>query len=517
MARVLSREPDDVMPELYLLCKDTPDLALVLLSCFEEPLDSPPDFLKNDPAPQDAHPLVVTDDLATAAQGQLVEAAVASSPEQPSASVEATLPFDGGLLPPRPVLEQVDEIKEQHAPLQAPDVKLRGGGTPRFKSSTGGGGLQVPQVRIPRLAIFAGIAIAVLAIIAYWQLPGSVEESREDNFVSLVAGARESNARAQATSDPGLKRQLLGDARAKLDDATKIHKDDADVQTLQADVTAALNVLNAVYEVKDATVIADLAQLVTGDLGPTQIVLGGDSTYVLDAEGGRVLRVPIAGGAAETILEQGEAVNLATVAHPLELSWSDATQSLLVADDQGQSFTYFPDQGSLPLVVRDSDQLGSVDSITTSAGNLYILDRGENQVWRYLPSQGGFDSERTALLDGADLSNAAELAVAQDVYLLDANAGVRRFVLRSEADFPLSGIDTPLMSPASISVLPGSNRVVIADTGNKRVVVASPDGRFLRQIVSPEFTDLRAVAVDEGTGAMYILNGDTVLRSTFPP
>jgi DNA-binding beta-propeller fold protein YncE len=114
-------------------------------------------------------------------------------------------------------------------------------------------------------------------------------------------------------------------------------------------------------------------------------------------------------------------------------------------------------------------------------------------------------------------SNATELAVAQDVYLLDTNAGVRRFVLRSEADFPLSGIDTPLMSPASISVLPGSNRVVIADTGNKRVVVASPDGRFLRQIVSPEFTDLRAVAVDEGTGAMYILNGDTVLRSTFPP
>jgi hypothetical protein len=357
----------------------------------------------------------------------------------------------------------------------------------------------------------------VLGIIAYWQLPGSVEESREDRFVSLVAGARESNARAQATSDPGLKRQLLGDARAKLDDAAKIHEDNADVLALQADVTAAMNVLNAVYEVKDAAVIADLAQVVTGDLGPTQIALGGDSTYVLDAEGGRVLRVPLAGGAAETILDEGRAVNLATVGRPIELSWSDATQSLIVVDDQGQSFTYFPDQGSLPLVVRDSDQLGSMDAVATSAGNLYVLDRGENQVWRYLPSQGGFDSERTALLDGANLTNVTELAVAQDVYLLDNSAGVRRFVLREEADFPLAGIDTPLISPASVSVLPGSNRVVIADTGNKRVIVASPDGRFLRQIVSPAFTDLRAVAVDEGSGIMFILNGDTVLRATFPP
>jgi hypothetical protein len=344
-----------------------------------------------------------------------------------------------------------------------------------------------------------------------------VKESREDNFNSLVASAREFNARAQATSDPGLKRQLLGDARAKLDEASKIHDDSTDVQALQADVTAALNVLNAVYEVKDAAVIADLAQLVTGDLGPTNIVLGGDSTYALDSEGARVLRVPVAGGAAETILEQGQAVNLATASRPTEISWSDQTQSLLIVDDEGQAFTYFPDQGTLPLVVRDSDQLGSMDAVATSAGNLYILDRGENQVWRYLPSQGGFDSERTALLDGASLADATELAVAQDVYVLDAKKGIRRFVLKSEAEFPLAGIDTPLMTPASISVLPGSNRVVLADTGNKRIVVASQDGRFLRQIVSPAFTDLRAVSVDEGAGVMFILNGDTVLRATFPP
>ena len=88
-----------------------------------------------------------------------------------------------------------------------------------------------------------------------------------------------------------------------------------------------------------------------------------------------------------------------------------------------------PTRASLPLVVRDSDQLGSMDSIATSAGNLYVLDRGENQVWRYLPSQGGFDSERAASM--ARTSPSGGLAVAQDVYLLDANAGVRRFVLKS--------------------------------------------------------------------------------------
>ena len=80
-----------------------------------------------------------------------------------------------------------------------------------------------------------------------------------------------------------------------------------------------------------------------------------------------------------------------------------------------------------------------------------------------------------------------------------------------------AGINTPLVSPAAISVLPGSNRIVVADRGNKRVVIASADGTFLRQLVSASFTDLRAVAVDEGARIIYVLNGDTLLKATFPP
>ena len=52
-----------------------------------------------------------------------------------------------------------------------------------------------------------------------------------------------------------------------------------------------------------------------------------------------------------------------------------------------------------------------------------MLDVEQNQVWRYLPGQGGYDSERTALLDPADLTDATELAVGQDVYVLDDEAG----------------------------------------------------------------------------------------------
>ncbi len=514
--RILARGSDDALPELYLLCRDRPNLALVLLSCFEPEPEQPPAFLTRDGDITDAAAAPLDDGGRRGDPGVLVGAPAGAGPEPAEASLAAGTA--GAIpLPPRPIHEQVREITESTAPPPAANVRLRGdSATPRYRRTTGTSPL--PQFQIPRLAVFAVLALALLGAIAYWQLPRSVQESREDKFTTLVAGARESNARAQATGDAGVKRQLLADASSKLAGAAKIHKDSQDVATLQADVTSAMAVLDAVFEIKDFTPVADLQQQVTGSLSVTRSIIGGGNAYFLDAKGKRVLRVPLAGGQApDTILQEGEPAGFVTASRPVQIAWSEQTESLTILDDQRQAFAYFPDRGSLPLTVRAADSIGSIDAITGSGGNLYVLDVKSNQVWRYLPGQSGFDSERTALLDGAVLKDATELAVGQDVYVLDTKAGIRRFVGKTEAPFTLAGIDTGLVSPASLSVLPGSNRLVMADRGNKRIIVASAEGTFLRQIVSPSFTDLRAVAVDEGNGILYVLNGDTLLKAAFPP
>jgi hypothetical protein len=517
--RILERGADDALPELYLLCRDRSDFSLVLLSCFEEP-EALPEFLARGPGDAGAAAAVEGESGAAGDDGggvaTIVEAPPAGPVTRPQASVAAA-DIGGFELPKRPIAEQVREITESTAPPPVAGVRLRGGNaTPRYKRATGAGPL--PRFQVPKLAVFGALAILVLGALIWWQLPRSVQESREEKFVALLADARQANARAQATADGAAKRELLNTAEAKLVEAEKIHGDNGELLALRADVDAALGVLNAVYEVREFAPIADLAQQVTGSLSVTQSVTGGGSAFFLDATDGRVLRLALDGASPpETILEAGEPAGFVTAGQPAEIAWAEQTQSLIILDDQRQAFAYFPDRGALPLTVRGADGWSSLDAITSTGGNLYVLDVKGNQVWRYLPGQGGFDSERTGLLDSTALTDALELAVGQEVYILDKELGIRRFRGGAEMPFALAGIDMPLVSPASLSVLPGSNRIVVADRGNKRIVVASPEGVFLRQIVSPSFTDLRALSVDEGTGTMYVLNGDTLLRAAFPP
>jgi serine/threonine protein phosphatase PrpC len=508
--RILERGADDALSQLYLLGRGREDFSLVLLSCFEE-ADPPPDFLTLDGGRRDERAdESPRDDVAS----ERSLAIVGAGPTPASASIA----LGQADFAPRPVpaRDQVEEIKESTAPRPAAGVRLRSQTAgPRYRKSTGN--VPMPRFQVPKLAVACAIALALLVALVWWQLPGSVQESREQRFVALLEDARTANARAQATDDPAARRALLTDAQTALVEAEKIDQEHGELRALQTDVAAGLSALDAVFEVRDFTTLVELSQQVTGTLTATRAVQGGDDMYLLDAQGHRVLRMPLAGGAApETVFAQGEPVGLFSAGRPLQLSWSAQTESLVIMDDQRQAFAYFPHRGTLPMAVRGADGWGSVDAIATSGGNLYVLDVRGNQVWRYLPGQGGFDSERTGILSATELANATELAVGQDVYILDVELGIRRFSGGTEVAFPLAGIDRPLVSPASIAVLPGSNRIVVADRGNKRIVVASADGVFLRQIVSPSFTDLRGVAVDEGTGTLYVLNGDAVIHAPFP-
>jgi hypothetical protein len=58
---------------------------------------------------------------------------------------------------------------------------------------------------------------------------------------------------------------------------------------------------------------------------------------------------------------------------------------------------------------------------------------------------------------------------------------------------------------------------MIADRGNKRIVVAGADGAFLQQLVSADIPDVRAVAVDEINQLLYVLSGTSLLQTTLPP
>ena len=519
LAALLAADGEQALSEVYLLTRDLPDFSAFLLSCYTEPEVA---------APEPAH--AVADEAAEDEDGmprmapvEAVEppeqAAMAEEPPSPLEEADSAPPGEEddeeerllSLLEPEAAAAPSTDITRPAVRLRSSQPSLR-----RYGHTTTSG----RPSSLPWWALAAVLFLGIAALLAWCFIPGSMEENREQKFTSLLTDARNSYSDALDLSDPAEKRARLERAEALLVDAAEIHPDNGELDGLRLQVSQALAEMDAVYEVTDLRLLADLRTQVTGDVSLQRLVVGGGAAYLLDRKGGRVIALPLGQpeAKAEVILSEGDFVGVLKAGRPVQMTWAPDVDGgrLLILDSERNLFSFHPTKGTGLVSLRGADGWKSMDGLASYNGNLYVLDTQGGQVWRYLPTEGGFDSERTGLLSGADLAGAVGLSVGGDVYLLTDEGGIRRFSGGQEIAFEMEGIDQPIVSPAS-PVLVEAGALLVVDRGNKRVVAFSLSGRFQRQFVSGRFTDLQAVAVDEVAARLYLLDGDSLYDASLPP
>jgi hypothetical protein len=490
---ILLRGPDEALVELFRLTRDQQEFALVLLSCVVEPEDAaaPP------PPPPDA----------------LSEAELAGEPPLPEFGAAESSQLGYSAAPPEAVAA---ETALAGAIDPQPRVRLKGSDADiRYPRTTG---LRANMPRVPPLAVLALLGLAVVGLIGWCALPPALQRSREERYDTLVADARSNLTNAQQVEDPSQRRDLLNKADEKLTEAERREPGDAELVNLRNEVDAALSELNAALVLPDPDVVVDLSASVTGPVSTESLALGGGGAYLLDREQQRVVAISLLAPSPDPfpLFSAGELVGTEVVGAPQQAVWAEDLGTLLILDDARRLIAVTPGQAPRLLTVRDSQSWASADAIAYAGGALYVLDREGDQVWRYLPSESGFDSEREPLLTSVELDKETALTISDALYLLTSDGQVRRVQGGAELPFLQAGIDRPLASPASPVYLPQSRRLFVADTGNERIVVFSPEGTFLQQLSSPAFTDLRAIAVDEANGLLYVLSGTTVFRTSLP-
>lgn len=488
---VLLRGGDEALVELFRLARGQQDFSLVLLACVVEPeTEAPPA-----PAPPTAAPA----------------AAVEQTPFPQAESSEVA----------QPLQVEVQPEGAPGAPLPAtlgqPKVRLKGteAGV-RYRRTTG---LRAAIPRVPPLLIAIVLALVAIGAVAWYIVPGALKESRGEKFDNLIEDARLALDTALVTQDPAQRRQALDRAKAALDEAERLKAGDPTAADLRSRVEEETSRLDAIVELPALELVAELSERVPGPISSRGLVIGGGGAYILDRDQQRVIAVALVGASAEpfVLYQAGELVGTEIAGAPQQIAWAEDRNALLILDDARRLIAVTPPGSpATELTVRDAAAWGSADGIAYQNGNLYVLDRTGNQIWRYAPTEGGFDSEREALLSGIQLDQVVEMTIGDAVYLVQSDNSILRVDVGSSQALSLAGIDRPLVQPGALTYLAASNRLVVADRTNARIVALSPQGVFLQQWASPSFTDLRAIAVDEPGGLLYMLNGAALYRTPLP-
>ena len=504
---ILNRSTDEALPELYLLTRDLPNFALFAVVCHEsaaeapidaaagldpEPLDRPPEYLERRPAERPAPHRAR--DLPEASIA-VVEPATNSAPEEPANLVAMPPPLD----------------------ISRPVVRLRNDqsiGRSEYTRTTGEPRRIQFNFADRRLLQIAAVLVFILLVVAF--VPDLIREGRTQKLADLIAGAQVQLAAAQDQPDPAQRRVHLEETRRLASEALRLEPLSADATELRDQAGNLLNAMDAVFDLGPLTTVTSLSSAVTGQVSIDAALVKGGRAYLLDSRGGRVIVAPLAGGPPQIVYAEGETYGESAAKAPAHFTWqgADDTGRLLVLDKERKLFELRPGSVPRPLPLRRTGTWSSAAAIATYDDNLYVLDPVGNQVHRYLPAAEGFDSEPTVLLNGQiELENAVAMAIDGDIFVVLEDGHLRRFRNGADTGFALGGIDQPITAASDITVVPQAEEVYIADTGNKRVVVAGKDGSFHRQLVSGAFTDLRAIATDTAAAQLYVVIGDALLTA----
>ncbi|MEL6270308.1 MAG: hypothetical protein AAFR22_10895, partial [Chloroflexota bacterium] len=237
----------------------------------------------------------------------------------------------------------------------------------------------------------------------------------------------------------------------------------------------------------------------------SQVILRGLTMYTLDDNNDIVYKIELTGDgrslAPNTMepipnMRRGAPVQQFTVDDIIDIAWAEDGSALsqgnvlIALDANGVLVEHSP-----TILVRGVQRLLGTENwvapvaIQVWRGNLYVLDPGANQIWRYSPTGGSYQGAPTEYFAGQgrpNITRAVDFAIDENgvVYLLygDGNMGKYRSGENENFDFTMfpPGQEMGTSTQFHFSTSPISQYMYITSQPNRTVYKVTHAGTFVR-------------------------------------
>lgn len=145
------------------------------------------------------------------------------------------------------------------------------------------------------------------------------------------------------------------------------------------------------------------------------------------------------------------------------------------------------------------------------AGNMYVFDREQSEIWKYPVLTDSFGARRRWLAAGItpDLSKVVDMKVVGDIWLLTETGKLERYSRGAPVSFSLEGFpakedEKRFVSPKAVWVT--DSLIYILESGAERIVVFDDDGKYKSQYANSEFGKARDLVIVDDKGYVLIDN-----------
>ncbi len=185
-----------------------------------------------------------------------------------------------------------------------------------------------------------------------------------------------------------------------------------------------------------------------------------------------------------------------------------------IVNQNNNLLLYNPNEKELLTSQTISTANQNIAAIASYNRRLYLLDKGNGQIWRLNRQGNNFSPPRAWLKE--EVSNNEgwrDFNIDGTIYILN-NGNIEQYSQGRRTEFAIEEITPNLTNATKIKTLPDIPYIYILDPTNQRLVIFDKDGKLTKQYTSNAFTDLKDFAINykvkDNKTNVYLLNGNKI-------
>lgn len=297
-----------------------------------------------------------------------------------------------------------------------------------------------------------------------------------------------------ASASPDQARGLFLESEQKLSEIDALKVKDSKVENLRTKIENSKAAILGEYDTTP-TLFLDLSLLSSGFKGDSLSFSNGN-IFVLDKKGLKIVSVAAANKKSKVVAGPG------VLDSAFDLTSYTDTAFVLGTDG-------IYELGTSKNKMVDKTWVGEA-LIKAFAGNLYVLDKSGNAIYRYAGSANTFGEQHNWLAAGTkvDFSDAKQWVIDGSAYVLFPNSKILKFNLGSPQNFKISGIIPEIGTIDAIYADADNQYLYFLDKAGKRVVVTDKKGSYKAQYQGDGIQNATNLIVSEADKKIILLAGD---------
>lgn len=360
--------------------------------------------------------------------------------------------------------------------------------------------------RSKRNIAIIGVILLILVIISvgigYKNKKDAEVLSSRDN---LLQGATDEYNKAISLKDSNTSDALssLKKSEEVIDQLIKSDPKNSKAEELRKKIEESLPQISKIYTISEFSVWLDL-NLIKQGFSAKSLSLSLDNLLILDPD-------------KKTLVK----INTKTKSQSILAGQDKIGSAQMVSLNGSLAFIFSKDKGvlkidttnnNLSVVAKPDEGWGIIADLYAFGGNVYLLDKVNNQIWKYLPTESGYSDKREYLKGKADLSDSSKMEIDSSIWILKNPQEIIKYTQGVVDFFSYSGLDKPVKEISSFFVSDETENLYILDKGNSRLLVLDKKGNYLAQYQSDKLTTITDFIVIEAQKKVYLLEKDKIYQ-----